>query len=88
MASLVEFSEAVFSLAQAGAAGGQQGGEGASALLAGPRASLAFEQERLLDAARTLQAFPAMAGLDEGLLSFSLSNLLYIVNLHSYKKCQ
>ena len=28
------------------------------------------------------------ADLDEGLLSFSLSNLLYIVNLHSYKKCQ
>jgi hypothetical protein len=28
------------------------------------------------------------AGLDEGLLSFSLSNLLYMDNPYSYKKCQ
>jgi hypothetical protein len=28
------------------------------------------------------------AGLDEGLLPFSLSNLLYTENPYSYKKCQ
>jgi arylsulfatase A-like enzyme len=28
------------------------------------------------------------AGLDEGLLQFSLSNLLYMENPYSYKKCQ
>ena len=28
------------------------------------------------------------AGLDEGLLSVSLSNLLYMENPYSYKKCQ
>ena len=28
------------------------------------------------------------AGLDEGLLSLSLSNLLYMENPHSHKKCQ
>ena len=28
------------------------------------------------------------AGLDEDLLSLSFSNLLYMENLHSYKKCQ
>ena len=28
------------------------------------------------------------AGLDEGLLSLSLSNLLYMDNPYSYKKCQ
>jgi hypothetical protein len=32
---------------------------------------------------------PAMAaGLDEGLLPFSLPNLLYMENPYSYKKCQ
>ena len=30
----------------------------------------------------------ALASLDEGLLSFSLSILLYMVNPYSYKKCQ
>jgi hypothetical protein len=28
------------------------------------------------------------AGLDEGFLSFSLSNLVYMENPYSYKKCQ
>ena len=28
------------------------------------------------------------AGLDEGLLSLRLSNLLYVENFYSYKKCQ
>ena len=28
------------------------------------------------------------AGLDEGLLSLSLSNLLYMENPYGYKKCQ
>ena len=34
--------------------------------------------------------FKATAGLDEGLLQFSLSNthILYMENPHSYKKCQ
>jgi hypothetical protein len=35
-----------------------------------------------------LAPFGTAARLDEGLLSFSLSILLYMVNPHSYKKCQ
>jgi MoxR-like ATPase len=70
-ASLVEFSEAVFSLARSGAAGEGGGGGGGggssgenSGGLAGPRASLAFEQGRVIDAAKTLEAFPGTAAAD------------------------
>jgi hypothetical protein len=36
----------------------------------------------------TCAALRLGAGLDEGLLQFSLSNLLYMENLYSYKKCR
>ena len=62
-ASLVEFSEAVFSIARSGTAGESQRGENTGGL-ASPRASLAFEQERLIEAAKTLEAFPGVAAAD------------------------
>ena len=37
---------------------------------------------------RTAAARTAAAGLDEGLRSLSLPNLLYMKNPYSYKKCQ
>ena len=62
-ASLVEFSESVFSLARSGAAGGETGEDGQSWTV-GPRASLAFQQDRLLEAAQLLETFPALSGTD------------------------
>ena len=40
------------------------------------------------DAARAAAGCAATAGLDEGLLQFSLSGLLHMENPYSYKKCQ
>ena len=44
--------------------------------------------ETLSGNATAHRAAMSKAGLDEGLLQFSLSNLLYMKNPYSYKKCQ